>query len=130
MSAKLDDLIHVLRDSDDAEALAAAATQLHNSATPGDLGRLMELLQDDDFFVREAAAWPVSELAGPAALRELLVAYQRGFDDGHDNDGFTTALVALVERKKAVSRDVLQDLADDVDPAMRENSIWLLEFCR
>jgi hypothetical protein len=122
-------LIHTFRDSDDATSLATAATRLHKEATTEDLPRLMNLLKDDDFFVREAATWPVSELAGPSALRELLVAYQRGIDDGHDNDGFTTALIGLVETRKAASRDVLQALAQGTDPMMRENSLWLLEFC-
>jgi len=122
-------LIHTFRDSDDATSLAKAATRLHNAATAEDLPRLMDLLKDDDFFLREAAAWPVSELAGPSALRELLVAYQRGIDDGHDNDGFATALIGLVEKNKPTSRQVLQPLTDETNPTMRENSLWLLEFC-
>jgi hypothetical protein len=62
-------------------------------------------------------------------LRELLVAFQRGLDDGYDNDGFATALVGLVETNKVASRQVLRGLAEDTDPAMRENAIWLLDFC-
>ncbi len=89
----------------------------------------MDLLNDDNFFVREAAAWPLAELAGTSALRELLVAYQRGFDDGHDNDGFTTALIELVEGSPSASKDVLKRLAEDRDPAVRESATWLLEFC-
>jgi HEAT repeat protein len=77
-------LIHALRDGDPAES-AAAATRLHKTATAQDVARLMDLLNDDNLFVREAAAWPIAEFAGPSVLRELLVAYQRGFDDGHDN---------------------------------------------
>jgi HEAT repeat protein len=78
------ELTHALRDP---AKSAAAAARLHETATPQDVPQLMELLKDDDFFVRGAAAWPVAKLAGPPVLRELLVAYQRGFDDGHDNDG-------------------------------------------
>jgi hypothetical protein len=89
----------------------------------------MDLLKDDDAFVREAAAWPVSELVGPPALRELLVAYQRGFDDGLDNDGFTTALIEVVEANEATSREVLRALTEDEDRAVRENAIWPLDFC-
>jgi len=122
------DLIHGLRDVDPAKS-AAAAMQLHKSATAEDMARLMDLLNNDDFFVREAAAWPISALAGPSALRELLVAYQRGLDDGHDNDGFTTALIDLVETNAATSREILQSLACDTDPAVREHATWLLDFC-
>ncbi|HTC88587.1 MAG TPA: hypothetical protein VK686_09840 [Bryobacteraceae bacterium] len=123
------DLINALRDSDDGACLAAAAARLHKTATAEDLQRLLDLLKDDDFFVREAAAWPVSELAGPSALRELLLAYQRGIDEGHDNDGFATALIGVVEKDKSTSRQMLRALADDTNPTMRENSLWLLEFC-
>jgi len=124
-----EELTHTLRDSDDAASLAAAAARLHTKATAQDLPRLMSLLRDDDFFVREAAAWPISELAGPSAIRELLAAYQRGIDDGQDNDGFATALIGLVEKNKSASKRVLQALADETNPTIRENSLWLLEFC-
>jgi HEAT repeat protein len=123
-----DGLIHMLREIDEADS-AAAATRLHNVATAQDLARLMELLKDDDPFVREAAAWPISELAGPSVLGELLVAYQRGLDAGLDNDGFATALIGLVEMNKDASREALRRLADDADPAIRESVTWLLEFC-
>jgi HEAT repeat protein len=119
-------LIFALRDTDLTQS-AAAATRLHRTAAPVDVPRLMDLLKDDDFFVREAAAWPLAELAGPPVLREMLVAYQRGLDDGHDNDGFTTALIELVEANQSASKKVLEGLAED--PAMRENAMWLLEFC-
>jgi hypothetical protein len=58
-------------------------------------------LNDEDFLVPEAAAWPVSELAGPSAL-EKFVAYQRGLDQGHDNDGLTAALIDLWSRVKKI----------------------------
>ena len=89
----------------------------------------MELLNDEDFFVREAAAWPVSELAGPESLDRLLMAYQRGLDEGHDNDGFTAALIDLVESHQESSREILQRLAKSGDKAKRENALWLLQFC-
>src|SRR5262252_1918184 len=69
-------LIQALRATDDNDRAVVAAERLHKTAALEDLPRLMELLSDEDFFVREAAAWPISELAGPAALPELLVALQ------------------------------------------------------
>jgi hypothetical protein len=48
---------------------------------------------------------------------------------GKTNDGFATALIGLVEKNKSTSRQVLQGLADETNPTMRENSLWLLEFC-
>ena len=89
-----------LRNHDNPNIAASAAQQLHKAASRDDLPRLMELLNDEDFFVREAAAWPVSELAGPKSLDKLLMAYQRGLDEGHDNDGFTAALIDLVESQQ------------------------------
>ena len=119
-------LIDTLRGSDPSES-AAAASRLHKTATSVDLSRLMDLLNDDDFFVREAAAWPLADLAGLSVLRELLVAYKRGADEGYDNDGFTAALIDLIERNKPASRELLEGLKGD--PALREHALWLLEFC-
>ncbi len=124
-----DEIVGALRNTDDIEGMVAAAQRLHKVATREDLLRLMELLKDEDFFVREAAAWPISELEGPSALQELLVAYQRGLDEGHDNDGFTAALIDLVETNRGASREVLQRLAESGGEAMRTNALWLLEFC-
>src|SRR5438105_1449375 len=88
------DIVEALRQPD-ANIAATAAGRLHKESSIDDLPRLRELLDDDDAFVREAAARPISELSGPSSLRELLPAYQRGLDEGHDNDGFTAALVDL-----------------------------------
>ncbi len=123
------ELLRALRDVSDVEQVAAAATKLHKAATLDDLERLKSLLKDHDFVVREAAAWPVSELAGPAALEELLVAYQRGLDEGQDNDGFTAALIELVEANREQSGKILQVLAETGDGPMRANAVWLLGFC-
>lgn len=124
-----DEIIRVLRDESDIDQAVSAAQRLHKTATAEDLPRLMTLLHDDSFFVREAAAWPASELGGPPALRELLIAYQKGLDQGHDNDGFTAALIDLVETNLEASRDALKRLAESGDEPMRENALWLLEFC-
>lgn len=96
-----DQIVLALRSADDVDAMCAAAEWLHRSSTLDDAPRLSSLLNDDDAIVREAAAWPLSELAGVAHLRELLNAYQRGFDDGLDNDGFTTALIELAVSRPA-----------------------------
>lgn len=109
--------------------LVAANEKIHNASTYDDLPWLMTLLNDSDFMVREAAAWPISELAGASALSDLLVAYQRGFDEGQDNDSFSTALIELVEADKQVAREMLTHLTSSNNPALRENAKWLLEFC-
>jgi hypothetical protein len=126
--AEWQDIVCGLREID-ANVAAAAAEQLHTQSTTEDLDRLLKLLDDDDFFLREAAAWPLSEIAGPSSLRELLNAYQRGFDEGHDNDGFTTALVELATADPSGCRQVLERLAESESAQLRENAFWLLSFC-
>jgi hypothetical protein len=118
-----------LRGDLDPARMAAAAAQLHSTATTEDIPRLRELLGDESFFVREAAAWPLAELAGADYLAELLGAYQRGLDDGHDNDGFTAALIKLAESDPVHVAEALQPLARSSDDALRENAQWLLTFC-
>lgn len=122
-------LLRALRNVEDIDGAVAAAQRLHKESTHEDVPRLRELLQDSDAF-REAAAWPLSELLGPPALRELFVAYQRGLNEGFDNDGFTTALIELVSADALTCAEVLRHLATDADPNMRENALWLLEFCK
>jgi hypothetical protein len=117
-----------LRDAD-ADVAASAAARLLKEASLLDLPRLLALLDDEDFFLREAAAWPISELAGPAYLRELLIAYQRGFEDGHDNDGFSTALIDCVELHPSEARSILESLIQEDNPALFQNATWLLGFC-
>jgi HEAT repeat protein len=120
------ELNEALRDNDRA---AGAAKELHEKATAEDVPRLMDMLKDSDFFVREAAAWPLSELAGLAVLPQLLIALQRTFEDGHDGDGFQAALFELVEADKPAAREALNELLKNGDKATRENAKWLLEFC-
>src|SRR5262249_10736557 len=122
------DLISSIRNWADSSKFEKACERLHREAPLEDVPRLMTLLKDEDALVREAAAWPVSELVGTSALRDLLNAYQRGFDQGLDNDGFTTALIDLVELDPVRAAAELRDLAQE-NPSMRENALWLLEFC-
>ncbi len=108
--------------------MCAAAERLHRGAMLDDVPRLCALLNDDDAIMREAAAWPLSELAGVVHLGELLSAYQRGFDDGFDNDGFTTALIELAASHPAELARERQRLSDEGDPRLRESALWLMEF--
>jgi len=117
-----------LRNDLDPDRMAAAAARLHASATPEDIPKLRELLGDKSFFVREAAAWPLAELAGAACLSELLRAYQRGLDDGNDNDGFSAALIDLAQSDPRMV-EALVALTHSDDKALRGNAQWLLTFC-
>jgi HEAT repeat protein len=132
-SAEWEEIVRALHDLDSVEegrpVAVRAADRLHRSATPEDVPRLLRLLQDESFFVREAVAWPLSELAGATHLAELLQAYQRGFDEGHDNDGFAAALADMAEVGPAAVRQALQPLVCSSDESLRRNAIWLLQFC-
>jgi len=113
----------------DVPTCVEAASRLHASAVPEDIPRLLSLLESDNFFVREAAAWPLAELAGPAVLPQLLKAYQRGFDEGHDNDGFSAALLEVPALFGPEATRAIAGLARTAEGAMRGHALWLLEFC-
>ncbi|HQR99006.1 MULTISPECIES: hypothetical protein [unclassified Polaromonas] len=117
-------------DAQSVETCVAAAERLHAEADADDVPKLLALLETGDFFAREAAAWPLAELAGPTVLAELLKAYQRGFDEGHDNDGFTAALLEIPALfPDQVRASLASYIATAVEPA-RGHALWLLEFCQ
>lgn len=116
-------------DAPSVEESVAAASRLHAEADADDIPKLLALLKSADFFVREAAAWPLAELAGPAVLCYLLVAYQRGFDEGHDNDGFTAALLEIPALFPAEAPAALARIIAVAAEPMRGHAQWLLEFC-
>jgi hypothetical protein len=122
-------LVRDLKNVDDVDSAVAACERLHREATAEDLPRLRDLLTDGSFFVREAAAWPLSEIAGAAALPELFQAYQRGFDEGHDNDGFSAALTEMAAADPDGVRRALSGFLQSGDSKVRDNASWLLEFC-
>jgi hypothetical protein len=113
----------------DVSACVKAAEQLQAEASMADVPNLLELLKSGDFFIREAAAWPLAELAGPKVLVELLLAYQRGFDEGHDNDGFTAALLEIPALHPTETRLSLRQIIGSSEEPMRGHAAWLLEFC-
>ncbi|WP_411885730.1 HEAT repeat domain-containing protein [Polaromonas sp. YR568] len=113
----------------DVPTCVEAASKLYARAAPEDIPQLLPLLESDDFFVREAAAWPLAALAGPAALPQLLKAYQRGFDEGHDNDGFSAALLEIPALFGPEAARVIAELAETTEGEIRSHALWLLEFC-
>jgi HEAT repeat protein len=121
-------LIEALRDVDNIDSAVAAAAQMQARASTEDVPRLVDLLADESFFVREAAAWPLSDLGRVDLLPQLLAAYNRGLAEGHDNDGFSAALIDLVQSKPAESQAQLSSLTSSADPELRKSAAWLLEF--
>ncbi len=114
--------------SRDIPVAVLACKRLRAIASIEDQPRLLELLKHPDVFVREAAAWPLAELSGPHVIEQLFFAYQLGFDEGHDNDGFTAALLEIPALHSG-TRSVLTDLIPRADGSIRDHATWLLEFC-
>lgn len=113
----------------DVPACVEAASKLYAGAAREDIPQLLPLLESDDFFVREAAAWPLAALAGPALLPQLLKAYQRGFDEGHDNDGFSAALLEIPALFGAEAARAIAGFAGTAEGTMKDHALWLLGFC-
>ena len=125
-----DDIVTLLRDLGDVDRAVAAGQRLQAMATAEDVPRLLALLKDDSFFVREAAAWPLSDLGTTEALPQLLEALHRGFQEGHDNDGLSAALADLAELKPHEASLELKEILKAGPSHLREHAIWLLEFCK
>lgn len=116
-------------DASDVSTCVEAASRLHAEADVEDVPKLLALLENDSFFVREAAAWPLAELVGPSVLPQLFSAYQRGFDEGYDNDGFTAALLEIPFLFRTETKSSLTNLIKIADEKTRGHAQWLLEFC-
>lgn len=121
-------VVAALRDVSDIDSAVAAAAELQAAASTEDVPRLIELLTDESFFVREAAAWPLSDLGRLDVLPQLLGAYQRGLAEGHDNDGFSASLIDLVQSKPVEARVQLSAFANSSDLELRDTARWLLTF--
>lgn len=113
----------------DVDTCVEAAGRLHKESEIEDIPKLLALLKSTDFFVREAAAWPLVELAGTRHLHELFIAYQLGFDEGHDNDGFSAALLEIPALYPQEARHVLEQISETHQEPLRGHAAWLLEFC-
>ena len=114
----------------DIDVCVAAAKRLQEESERSDVPRLLGLLESDDFFVREAAAWPLAELVGPEVIGNLLKAYQRGFDEGHDNDGFTAALLEIPALHGETAVSAIRTVMENSTGTTKEHASWLLTFCK
>jgi HEAT repeat protein len=110
----------------DIDSAVDAAERLDVRASVDDVPRLLTLLRNEDFFIREAAAWPLCHLTGHLVLKELFAAYQLGFEQGHDNDGFTAALLDMDLAKAKKPLGALLEIGDEIE---KSHAAWLLEFC-
>jgi HEAT repeat protein len=124
------DIVKALRDAGNSDRAVNAAAALQAGASEDDVPRLIELLSDADFFVREAAAWPLSDLGRVDAIPALVRAMHLGTDEGHDNDSLCAALADLVSMNSAAALPNVHALVADADRRNQEAGSWLLEFCK
>ncbi len=121
-------LVTSLRNLADGNTAVTAAAEFQSAASLEDVPRLIQLLDDESFFVREAAAWALSDLGQVDLLPQLLTAYNRGIAEGHDNDGFSAALIDLVQSNAVESQAKLSSLRRGDNSELRDTSAWLLSF--
>lgn len=129
---KITGTIKFLESSDDIDAQLEAFEKLKSSVTSQDMPELLEALKSktSNFAVRELLAEPIINFAGIKALPELMAAFRKNFEEGHDNDTFQALLVDLAETNREGVRMELQRLAKNANKAELEDINWLLEFCQ
>jgi hypothetical protein len=118
-----------LRDESNPEKAGQAAADLPNKVNQDDIHRFLELLNDGDFIVRETAAVALCGLVAVPFLEQILVALQKGFDDGHDNDSLQGALSDMATMNTASVKSKLNEIRIGADTKLIENIDWLLECC-
>ena len=121
-------LIATLRDTDDFERSLQACEVISEVADESCVPDLYALLNDEDIFVREAAAAPLATLEGIKALPALFQALTRGFQDGHDNDGLSTTIIGILGNQKSAVVPLLLKMADAPNSETRSNAAWALGF--
>lgn len=123
--------IRFLETGNDIDAQLKAFSELNASVTENDLPVLLEALKSEtsNFWVRELLSEPIIKLAGAKAIPELMAAFQKNFDEGHDNDSFQLFLSELAGEDPSGVRAALESLAKNANQAEMENINWLLEYC-
>lgn len=120
-------LIHDLRSSDVKRAVLAC-DKIDATADASHIAELYALLNDDSFFIREAAANPLARLEGIDALPSLFQAMTRGLEDGHDNDGLVETIAHLLETNQEKATPVLLKMIEKQNKDVRLNAAWALGF--
>lgn len=127
--SELDRIIADLHDVEDIDRAVAACRSLEGSADESWLPRLHDLLANGrDFFVREAAAYPIARLEGLQALPQLLHALHLGEEEGHDNDGLVALITDLVSANPEEAAPALFRLIHEPSEYQRSAGAWLWGF--
>jgi HEAT repeat protein len=128
--SKWTQLIDDLRNGEDVNRAVKACEAISTIADESHIPELYALLQDEGFFVREAAADPLARLEGLKALPLLFQALTRGAQDGHDNDGLAFTIVELLKAHKAAAAPILLDMLTATHKETRANAAWALGFVK
>jgi HEAT repeat protein len=120
-------IIHDLRSTNVKRAVLACE-KINTTADASRIAELYELLNDDSYFVREAAAIPLARLKGIEALPSLFQAMTRGEEDEHDNDGLVATIAHLLESNQEKVTPLLLKMVEDRDKHVRLNAAWALGF--
>lgn len=115
-----------LHAQDDVDRIVQAAARLDDVANEAHLPDLYRLIQDDDWFIREAAAVPLARLAGVDALPLLFQALFRGQQQGQDNDSLSTMVVEVLEAYREECAPLLLSMLDNPNPPIRVHGAWAL----
>lgn len=120
----------LIRDlcSGDVDRAVRACEDISQTADETNIPDLYSLLEDDNFFIREAAAFPIARMEGVRALPALFRAFTRGIQDGHDNDGMSAAIGGLLEENQQAALPLLENMLLDDDKDVRANAAWAMGF--
>jgi HEAT repeat protein len=114
--------------SEDVDRAVRACEEISETADVTNISELYSLLEDDSFFIREAAAFPLARLEGVRALPALFRAFTRGIQDGHDNDGMNAAIGELLDENQQAALPFLENMLLDEEKDVRANGAWALGF--
>ncbi len=123
-------LIADLRDiSTGSQAFFNACEAINKEAKRSDLPLLRSLLHDESALIREAVSKPIADLDGLSSLRDLILAFQRGLDEGYDSDGLSSLLLEIVSVDQR-AESFLNELLYDSDRKVQHNARWLINHCK
>jgi HEAT repeat protein len=114
--------------SRDTDRAVRAFERLGAIADESRIAELYAMLNDKDFFIREAAAVPLARLEGVKALPSLFGALTRGTQDGHDNDGLVATVVDLLQANRSEVPPILQEMLSDEREDYRALAAWALGY--
>jgi HEAT repeat protein len=127
--AEWDRLIASIRSvDDDFDRACEALTALRETSDPSRIPELEQLIQNDEYFIREAAASPLINLRGIEALPLLLQALARGAKEGHENGLLALEIIGLVESDAEEAAPRLLELLRSKRPGIRSQAAWLLGY--